>query len=133
MKSTILYSLSVEGQGLIYFDLMDLFDKDRLKRICNDFYSKEEFIKELINAVDKIEIEFHQAYYSDYCEGFVFIKTNWDHFYDKTEFPLVKYKEQGYRLSEENLTYDYFTSQEEARKNIEELKKDIKDFINEIE
>ncbi len=45
---------------------------------------KKEFYKELRKAVDIVEIEYHQAYYSNYCDGFVFIKTNYERFYDKT-------------------------------------------------
>lgn len=133
MNETIVYSLQQGVQGIIYFDLIDLYDKDRLTRIYKDFYSKKEFYKELRKAVDIVEIEYHQAYYSNYCDGFVFIKTNYERFYDKTMLPLVKYKEHGIRLIEEDLTYDYFISVDEAELARENLKKDIETFINRIE
>ena len=133
MNKTIVYSLQQGVQGVIHFDLIDLFDKDRLTRIYKDFYSKKEFFKELRKAVDIIDIEYHQAYYSNYSDGFVFIKTNYERFYDKTMHPIIKYKEQGFRLIEEGLTYNYFISREEAELAKESLKKDIETFINRIE
>ena len=47
--------------------------------------------------------------------------------------PIIKYKEQGFRLIEEGLTYNYFISREEAELAKESLKKDIETFINRIE
>jgi len=135
MEKIVLRSLKAERpkNTIIFFDLEDLFSTDRLESIKNDCYCKKEFTKELRRAVDHVEIELHQAYYSDYCESPIYIETNFYGFYDKTTFPLVKYKEQGYKLSEINLLYDYFLTEEEAQKNIDELKTDIENWLDEIE
>jgi hypothetical protein len=135
MEKIILYSLKAvrPKNTIIFFDLIDLFNTDRLESIRNDCYCKKEFTKELKRAIDHIEIEFHQGYYSDYCDSPIFIKTNFNDFYDKTIFPLVKYKEQGYKMREANLTYNYYLSEEEAQKEMDELKTDIEDWLNEID
>lgn len=135
MKKIILRSLQAERpkNTIIFFDLEDLFSTDRLESIRNDCYCKKEFTKELRRAVDHIEIELHQGYYSDYCESPIFIKTNFHDFYDKTIFPLIKYKEQKYKLSETNLSHDYFLTTKEAQQKIDELKTNIEDWLDEIE
>lgn len=134
MEKIILYSLQAvrPKNTIIFFDLIDLFNTDRLESIRNDCYCKKEFAKELKQAIDHIEIELHQGYCSDYCVSPIFIKTNFNDFYDKTIFPLVKYKEQGYKMREANLTYNYYLSEEEAQKEMDELKTDIEDWLNEI-
>jgi hypothetical protein len=135
MEKIILYSLQAvrPKNTIIFFDLIDLFNTDRLESIRNDCYCKKEFAKELKQAIDHIEIELHQGYYSDYCVSPIFIKTNFNDFYDKTIFPLVKYKEQGYKMREANLTYNYYLSEEEAQKEIDELKTEIENWLNEID